>query len=131
MLPNNIEHTLRDWIAFYSKSRRVGHTVAAVNGVKKAEAHLVIHNPSFARNVGTKSLVYSETEKLIGFHGPVVWDNCALIDLFLHTMHRIEYLKEECKKAERERDIALTPKGIFSRAKKHVLRAIARVKSHF
>lgn len=95
-----IEDTLRRWIQFYSQSRRVGHTLSAVNGVKKTDAYLVCHNLSFAKNVGTKTLVYTEDERLLGFRAPVVWDNCALTDVFIHSARRIEGLKNEVLRLE-------------------------------
>lgn len=96
----HIEDTLRRWITFYHQSRRVGHTLAACNGAKKTEAYLVCHNHSMSRAVGVKTLVYTEDDKLLGFRAPVVWDNCALTEVFIHAARRIDALKNENMRLE-------------------------------
>jgi hypothetical protein len=104
----HVEDILRDWINYYHATRGVGHTHAALDGALNVDrARIVTHNLSFGRTLmrGVKgperTLSYNRTENLRGLNVPVIWDNCALIDLFIRSARRIEGLKTEIEELKR------------------------------
>lgn len=74
--------------------------MSAINGVKKTDAYLITHDHAFGKTVGVKTFPYNEDEKLRGLRAAVVWDNRAIIEVFIHSARRIEGLKGEMYKLE-------------------------------
>jgi hypothetical protein len=104
----HIEDILRDWISYYQATRGVGHTHAALHGAHSVEqAKLVVHATVMSKTLmrefkgHDRTVLYARTERLRGLNLPVVWDNCALIDLFIRSARRIEGLKTEIEELKR------------------------------
>jgi hypothetical protein len=104
----HIEDTLRDWIAYYHATRTIGHTYAALHGVHSVErAKLVVHATVMSKTLmrefkgKDRTILYARTDRLRGLNVPVVWDNCALTDLFIRSARRIEGLKDEIAELKR------------------------------
>jgi hypothetical protein len=134
----HVEDTLRDWINYYHATRGVGHTVTALHGVHSAErARLVVHATVMSKTLvrefkgQNRMILYSRTDHLRGLNVPVVWDNCALTDLFIRSARRIEALKAENDWLERRIEALRQEKSYLQRLAESARGELARLKEKY
>lgn len=95
----DIKDVLDGFANFYNYARQVGHTRAALNGVKYSKATLIVHNRVFLPREGINTMLFDDVEKLTGMRDfPIVFDNGALHVIFRKAASRINYLESMNKK---------------------------------
>ena len=104
----NIKNKLEAVLAYYERTRGVGHTQAARACVNGREALVMCHNQAtcgFYANGDdvkhAKACVISRPDVWQGYNLPLVWDNYAIIKLCEDSLEEIEFQKQCLRDAQR------------------------------
>lgn len=100
-----IEDLLSDYVSYYSTHRKIGHTNAAITGIKWQDNTRMVfatarHQHELHATRGVRGIRYDDTATLRGTNTPLVWDNAALVEVFAQSLIRIEDLKTELHQAK-------------------------------
>ena len=106
-----IENTLESIVAYYGITRQVGHTYTVLNGVINNDNPVTLILGNHGSRECFKSLLKGKSVDCVSYHSlygptlvgcktPLVFDNCAMYQLCLDSLKRIEDLKKENKKLE-------------------------------
>lgn len=104
--PDKYQQIASSILGYYMRTRAVGHTFAAINGVQagKSPCLLVVCDYSHAESLAAakqmdkKRMVVMDdfaNGKMSGLRNPIVFDNLTLIDLLSGLLGEIEYLKKQ------------------------------------
>ena len=107
----NIKSKLEDVVRLYSGLRQVGHTTAVLEGAKNTNAIVITHDSGMKEYIGgltggkTECRSINNLGSLIGIRSPIVFDNAAILELAMASLHRINQLESELSRAREKKSM--------------------------
>src|SRR3990167_7214744 len=91
------EQSLKDWEFYLQRNRQIGHTIAAINGVKNIDyARLICVNAFTTNLLAKKCKTINFNASINSLPVPVVFDNATVHRILIHSLNeRIDKKKVE------------------------------------
>jgi len=98
---NKVKELMQGVLYYYQRTRKVGHTrslfsgLGFLNGISSVRPLVVVAEELMGRMLSPNNYVTLERfrQQTDGVRAPLVWDNSAIIGVFLAAVHRIEELE--------------------------------------